>query len=167
MRCLMLVVCLAIPVALSAQQNVGSGGGELSARTYYIVFFRRSPDGAAVTDLVILLRGAPGWMRGAGGEGRSTGRSSMGPPGSGRPVTMGLNLGKVRFECSYLPNGRILRLGGTDYPLGGDNIIVIDRIDEEGGAATILRPNRVELPAYTRTFAEQLRRLPELRQYIH
>ncbi|HJU75136.1 MAG TPA: hypothetical protein VJ717_15450 [Gemmatimonadaceae bacterium] len=136
----------------------------LSDRAYYMVFYSGYSENAT-PELLIVLRGAPGWMQMGN---RATGRSSLAAPGSGRPWSSSITIGNVHFECSFRPNEQILRIGATDYPLGGANVVVVDRVDAVGGQPKILPPFKVPLPRTSReSLAAVIARLPELQQYIH
>lgn len=166
-KCWWVAAVLALPGLLAAQSASGSSGGTLSERAQYIAFYRgRPPDGK--TDVLLILRAQPGWASGYG-SGSGRGRSSMGPASfDGRgPINYSLEVGAVKFECSFQPDGRILRFGGESYLLDSANVVIIDRVDGVGGAAAIVRRLTLLLPpAGRKDFARTLRQFPELREFL-
>ncbi len=156
-------LAVVLPIVASAQGVTGSSGGMLSERTNYSALYRGHPDNAAI-ELIVILRGAPGWNR-AG----SQGRESIGPMSlSGRvPIRQRLTIGSTVFEYSYQPNGRILRIGDAEYPLGSHNVVVLNNVASVGGPHSIVRLTLALPPAVSRrAMSDILSQRPELQEFI-
>ncbi len=161
--CRLLLLSVVAPLLASAQAITGGSGGTLSDRANYSAFYRGHPDSIAV-DLIVILRGAPGWNR-AG----SHARESMGPvsPSSRFPVRHSLTIGSTTFEYSYQPRERILRLGDTWLSLDSSNVVIIDRVDGVGGPPTVVGRLTLRLSSINaHTLSDSLRQIPALQEFI-
>jgi len=151
------------PIVASAQGIIGSGGGTLSERASYSALYRGHPDSAAI-ELIVILRGTPGWNLRGGHA-----RESMGPiSASGRvPIWHRLTIGSTTIEYSYQSDGRILRVGDAEYPLGSHNAVVLNNVDSVGGPVSIVRLTLALPSAVSRhSLSDTLRSRPELQEFI-
>ncbi|HEV8364971.1 MAG TPA: hypothetical protein VGQ52_15765 [Gemmatimonadaceae bacterium] len=154
------------PMLASAQEISGSGSGPLSERTYCTLLYRGRSDSSAI-EIVLILRGQPGWANRRRGGGASL-SSRVGPirAGGRAPVRYSLTLRSSQFEFSYEPEGRILRFGDAWYPLEDANVVILDDVDF--GAPHII--GRFSIPfgpvSRHKSPAEVLRRVPELQEFI-
>jgi hypothetical protein len=157
----MALVAVVAPMLATAQGISGSHGGDLSERAYYAAFYRGHPD-SAVMELIVVLRGAPGWRA------RGHGYESIGPLGNeALPIRHSLAIGSRAFEYSYRASDRTLRIGNAEYPLGSHNVVVLDSIDSMGGPLEIVRLT-LTLPSNVsrHSLSEALRQIPPLHEYI-
>ena len=157
----MALVAVVAPMLASAQGISGSSGGTLSERARYSALYRGHPD-SAVIELIVILRGTPGWMN------RGHGYESMGPMGSADvPIRHSLTIGSRAFEYSYRVSDRTLRIGDAEYPLGSHNVVVLDSIDSMGGPLSIVRLT-LALPSTVsrHSLSDALRQTPELQEFI-
>lgn len=161
----LLTVVLLVPGFALAQG--GSASGTLSERAYYIAHFRGNPDSARI-ELLLILRGEPGWMNqsvAGGGYNSTTASASI---GRREPVRYSLAIGSVRFDYSYQEDDRTLRIEGARYPLDGANVVVIDNVDRVAGPPTVVRRFSLVLPSSVGALAvtNSLRQVPELQEFI-
>ena len=159
------IAAFVVPMVATAQ--TGSASGTLSERAYYIAQFRGSGDSATI-ELLLILRGEPGWStRSVAGTGRSIATASA-AVGRAQPTYYSLTIGTTTFEYSYLDEGRVLRLYGARYPLDGANVVVIDNVDGAGGPPTVVQRLTLPLPVRVRTFQlpDSLRQIPGLQEFI-
>ena len=157
------LVLLVAPVLVTAQGISGSSGGSLTDRAQYSALYRGHPD-SAVVELIVILRGAPGWMNRGGHA-----RESMGPmSASGNmPMRYRLTTDSTTFEYSYQLTGRILRIGDAEYPLGSHNVVVLNNVDSVGGPLSIVRLTLALQSAVSRhSLSDTLRARPELQEFI-
>lgn len=155
-----------LPSLLTAQ---GSAGGTLSERAEYILF--RGTSGAdAPIDVLLILRGQPGWMNrdaGRNSASRTTSAIAAGDVSGRAPIRYGFDIGGVKFECSYQAYGRVLRMWGEEHRLDSTNVLLIDRIDSVGGPPIIVRKLTLTLPAaHNDRLAGALLGVPALQEFV-
>jgi uncharacterized protein (TIGR02246 family) len=75
-------------------------------------------------DLVVVWRGAPGWLAGR--------RGGSGGGGSGRAFHSSDTFGDVQLDVDLDFTTRVAHVGGHRVALGSNNVVLIDRADERG-----------------------------------
>ncbi len=164
-RILLVSVAAVMPLVASAQPIKGGSGANLSERAQFYAYFSGQPDNAAI-ELIVILRGQPGWAR----PGSGTVRESAGPIFIDErvPVQHSLTIGSKHFAYTYQPSDRALQVGETRYPLEGANVVVIDRVDGVGGPPTVVRRLKFEMTGKPNAMAlaDSLRRMPELQEFL-
>ncbi len=158
-------LAVVMPIVAYGQPVKGGSAANLSDRAQFYAYYSGQADNATI-ELVVVLRGQPGWAR----PGSGTVRESAGPIFIDErvPVQHSLTIGSKHFEYTYQPSDRTLQIGETRYPLDGANVVVIDRVDGVGGPPTVVCRLKFEMTGKPNAMAlsDSLRRMPELQEFI-
>ena len=84
-------------------------------------------------DLAIVWRGSPGWFFATSGDRQRSGS------GGGTPTTYSMSeqYGNVRIEFTLKDLPRAVTIGDKSIDLGDHNVVLVDGVDDSGGARVI------------------------------
>lgn len=120
----------------------GSGVVSPSVVATAIVEFP-SPERARLL-LLVLWRGAPGWMSKSGATGSGGSSRGSGRPADDLPLFHEIRYGDVTLTLSFRPLARTLTIDGNAVALGpDDNVVLVDRVDGAAGPS-ILRTLHID-----------------------
>ena len=166
---LTLLATLAAPQAGPPRGEVkGSlGSGLVSASVVATWIVRKEPDSESELQLLVLWRGTTGWST-KGESSRSTGHMSTRTDGNDRGVVVAhINEGGIALALEFDGNKRFARVQDKEVPLGSDNVILVDGVDDPEGLRVV---DSLEVDGRLSDEAsaahEIIRRNPELYAYL-
>jgi hypothetical protein len=161
--------------AVYAQAASTTSTGVVSPSVVATTIVEYPSDARADLQLLVLWRGKPGWFTAGDPDGRS-GRSSWAGSRTGprTPYMAEARYGSISLGVTLLPETRVATIGPTEVSLGHDNVILVDRVDLNGGAVVeTLYVDPVAVPRLERhtprPFIEPqefIRRSARLRAYL-
>ena len=167
---LTLLVSLVAPHQAGPPQEVGGsmGSGLVSASVVATWIVRKQSDSPSELQLLVLWRGTTGWSM-KGESSGSTAHMSTRTDGNDRGVVVAhISEGGIALALEFDGNKRFARVQDTEVPLGSDNVILVDAVDDPGGLRVV---DTLEvdgrLPDDEASAAEVIiRRNPELYAYL-
>lgn len=100
------------------------GNGALSPSVYGAWITHFDAAGVQWLDVLVLLRGQPGWVLQGGGHGGSGGGG-----GRGSSVSMRVSAGGLTFAIDYVAQPAAVDVNGKHVALDDGNVLLFDRVD--------------------------------------
>jgi len=154
----MMVFTLASLHGQRSGSSSGSGGTGRASDSVLGTWEARGLQSSDTLELLVLWRGRPGWFDKV---------TEMAIGGSGHLHR--LNAGDVTLELRFDPAARIVRIRDQTVPLGDDNVVLLDHVDDSNGltvAGTLRVDPRFPNPAGGDPVEQIVKRSSRLSEFV-
>jgi hypothetical protein len=131
---------------------------------------REAYSDGAVTTLLVLWRGTPGWFLKGERGGPSGGGGGSGAGGSGSYEFVYLSEGGLTFVIEFDHDKKVVKILSQEISLEETNVVLVDFVDSTGGPTIVglrwVDPARPEQSSTPDPIASTIKRAPELFDYL-